>query len=154
MQWYGLLKTIHVTSVGLSFSLFVLRGIWMMLDSQWLQWKPVRIVPHIVDSILLASAIGLTIVLHQYPLVQAWLTAKVIGLVIYIVLGTIALKRGRSKKIRTVAWLAALLVFAYIVSVAIAHHPYGVFYSGNNNAVIPAQTGIHLHEDGFPLARE
>lgn len=130
MHWYPLLKTTHVTCVILSFTLFSVRGVWMLVDSDWLHWRPVRIVPHVVDTTLLASAIGLVILLHQYPFVNNWLTAKVIALVVYIGLGTIALKRGRSKPVRTVTWATALLVFAYIVSVAIAHNPLGFFDNG------------------------
>lgn len=125
MHWYPLLKTVHVTCVMLSISLFSVRGVWMLADSQWLHWRPVRIVPHVVDSVLLFSAIALAIVLHQYPFVHGWLTAKVIGLVVYIGLGTVALKRGRTKSVRLAAWVTALLVFGYIVSVALAHEPYG-----------------------------
>src|SRR5699024_2919506 len=98
-------------------------------DSDWLHWRPVRIAPHVIDTILLASAIGLVLLLHQYPFVQGWLTAKVVALVVYIGLGTVALKRGRSKQLRLATWIAALLVFGYIVSVAIAHTPYGFFGS-------------------------
>lgn len=130
MHWYPLLKTIHVSSVALSFTLFALRGAWMLADSDWLQWRPMRVVPHVVDSVLLASAIGLVVLLQQYPFVDGWLTAKVLALVVYIGLGTVALKRGRSKPVRRLAWLAALLVFGYIVSVAVAHSPYGVLALG------------------------
>ncbi len=130
IEWYVLLKSVHVTSVGLSFGLFVLRGGWMLADSPLLDWRPVRVVPHLVDTVLLISAIGLTILLQQYPFEQPWLTAKVCALIVYIALGTIALKRGRSKAIRATAWLMALLVFGYIVSVALAHDPYGVAEKG------------------------
>jgi len=125
MHWYPLLKMTHVTSVLLSFSLFTLRGIWMLADSRWLHWRPTRIVPHVVDTVLLASAIALAILIHQYPFVHAWLTAKILGLVVYIALGTLALKRGRTREIRGVTWVAALLVFGYIVSVALQHDPRG-----------------------------
>jgi len=129
MHWYTLLKTLHVACVTLSFTLFTVRGAWMIADSDWLQWRPLRVLPHLVDSVLLASAIGLVLMLHQYPFVHDWLTAKVIALAIYIGLGTLALKRARSKRVRVMTWLAALLVFAYIVSVAIAHNPCGFFGS-------------------------
>jgi uncharacterized membrane protein SirB2 len=86
-------------------------------------------VPHVVDTVLLASAIGLTIVVHQYPLVNSWLTAKVVGLIIYIGLGTVALKRGSTPAIRTGAFIAALIIFAGIVATAIEHRPiFGTSY--------------------------
>ncbi|HLQ85714.1 MAG TPA: SirB2 family protein [Salinisphaeraceae bacterium] len=126
MHWYPLLKTVHVSAVVISLSLFILRGGGMLADGRWRQWLVVRILPHVVDTILLASAIALAVLLRQYPFVHPWLTAKVLALVLYIVLGTIALKRGRTKTIRFFALLAAVLVFAYIVSVAVQHNPYGL----------------------------
>lgn len=120
---YSALKHIHVTTVVLSFGLFALRGFWMLADSAHLQRRWVRIVPHAIDTVLLASALGLIAILHQYPLVQDWLTAKVLGLVLYIVLGSIGLKRGPTKAIRATAWIAALVVFGYIVGVALTRSP-------------------------------
>lgn len=125
-EWYTTLKLVHVGSVCISGGLFVLRGSWMLADSPQLQRRWVKILPHVVDTILLASAIGLVIILHQYPFVQGWLTAKVIALVAYILLGSIALKHGRSKRVRHLALVAALLTFGYIVTVALAHSPFGL----------------------------
>lgn len=122
---YSALKHIHLTTVTLSFCLFALRGAWMLADSPHLQRRWVRIAPHAIDAVLLASAIGLAVTLHQYPFVHGWLTAKVLGLILYIILGGIALKRGATKTIRVAAWIAALVVFGYIVSVAVAHSPLG-----------------------------
>lgn len=116
---YTLLKYLHVGSVALSGAGFLVRGIWMLQDSPLLARRWVRIAPHLVDTVLLASAIALALMLGQYPLVHGWLTAKVLGLIAYIVLGTIALKRGRTRGIRIAAFCGALLVFAYIVAVAI-----------------------------------
>ncbi|MDB5938088.1 MAG: Invasion expression up-regulator, SirB [Polaromonas sp.] len=116
---YLALKHLHITFAALSGSFFLLRGVWMLLDSPLLQRRWVRIVPHAVDTLLLASALGLVFWSGQYPFVQNWLTAKVLALVAYIVLGTIALKRGKTKGIRTFALLAALATFAYIVAVAL-----------------------------------
>ena len=116
---YLALKHLHVTCVALSAAGFVLRGVWMMLDSSRLKARWVRITPHAVDSVLLGSAIGLAVWSGQYPLQQGWLTAKVVGLLAYIGLGTIALKRGPSLRVRAVAWCAALATLGYIVSVAL-----------------------------------
>ena len=122
---YSALKHLHLTTVALTFCLFIVRGVWMLIDSPRLQQRWVRIVPHLIDTALLASAIGLTLILGQYPLADGWLTAKVFGLIVYIILGSIALKYGPTKTIRVVAWLAALMVFGYIVSVALTHTPLG-----------------------------
>ena len=120
---YELLRTVHIGAVMLSLSLFLLRGTWMLLQSPQLQVRWAKIVPHVVDTVLLASAIALTLTTSQYPFVQSWLTAKVLALVAYIILGSIALKRGRTKSQRAAAFVAALVLFGYIVLVARAHSP-------------------------------
>jgi uncharacterized membrane protein SirB2 len=123
---YLLLRHIHITSVALSGVGFFVRGIWMLLDSPLLKQRWVRVVPHIVDTVLLASATALAVISSQYPLAQNWLTAKVVGLVVYVVLGALALRRGKTKAARVAYFVAALLVFGYIVSVAMARNPLGV----------------------------
>lgn len=120
---YIFIKHIHLTCAALSGSLFLLRGLWMLADSAMLQRRWVRIVPHVIDTLLLASALTMVVWSGQYPFVQAWLGAKVIALVAYIALGTIALKRGKTKAARTCAFIAALAVFGYIVAVAVSRHP-------------------------------
>ena len=121
---YPLLKMVHVGSAVVSLGLFVVRSMWMMasprLDRHW-----VKIVPHVIDTALLASAIALAVMIGNYPGTHGWLTAKVVGLVIYIVLGSIALKRGRTRAVRVSAFFAALVVFGYIVTVAITKSPAG-----------------------------
>ncbi|MFZ6720093.1 SirB2 family protein [Undibacterium sp. Ji49W] len=113
------IKHLHMTCAALSGSLFLLRGIWMLRSSSMLTRRWVRILPHVIDTILLASALTLAMWSGQYPFRQDWLTAKLLALILYIVLGTVALKRGKTPAIRAVALVAALLVFAYIVSVAL-----------------------------------
>ena len=121
---YLILKNLHLTTIAITLTLFVLRGIWMMAGSPLLQARWVRIVPHVNDSLLLASGIGLAVLIRQYPLTHGWLTAKFFALIAYIVLGTIALKRGRTRGQRISAWFAALLVFGYMAAVARAHYPF------------------------------
>ncbi|MDS4026233.1 MAG: SirB2 family protein [Candidatus Contendobacter sp.] len=125
MTTYLALRELHRTAVILSLTLFALRGLWMLADSPQLRRRWVRIVPHLIDTVLLASAIGLTLILQQYPFVNGWLTAKMLALIAYILLGHIALKRGPTRSIRAVAWVAALATFGYIVSVALTHDPLG-----------------------------
>lgn len=120
---YALLKMIHVGSVILSYSLFFLRGIWLMQDSVNLRQRWVKILPHIVDTLLLTSAIALAMTIQQNPLDNSWLTAKVIGLLLYIGLGMIALRFGKTRKTRITAWIAAQCVFIYIVLVALTKSP-------------------------------
>lgn len=120
---YLTLKHFHMGCAAASGSLFVVRGAWMLRDSPRLQARWVRVAPHVVDTLLLASAIGLAVWSGQYPGAQHWLTAKVSALLAYIVLGTIALKRGRTKMVRISAFIGALAVFGYIVAVAVTKQP-------------------------------
>ncbi|MDA8257821.1 MAG: SirB2 family protein [Betaproteobacteria bacterium] len=120
---YTLIKQLHLTTITLTLGLFILRGFWMMADSPRLQARWVRIAPHINDTLLLASGIWLAALMQQYPLVHGWLTAKFFALIAYIMLGTVALKRGKTKAQRITAWVAALLVFGYMAAVAVAHDP-------------------------------
>ena len=120
---YALIKHVHVTCALISFALFFLRGIWSFKGSPIMQQGWVKVVPHAVDTLLLASALGMAYLIQQYPLVDAWLTAKFFGLLLFITLGSVALKHGKTKAIRIAAWLGAQVVFAYIVLVATNHNP-------------------------------
>ena len=124
-----ILKAIHVGSAILSITGFVLRGIWMLQGSPLLKARATRILPHVVDTVLLVSAIALALRIAQYPFVHAWLTAKVLALILYIVLGSIALKRGRARWMRTATLAGALAVMAYILAVALTRNPLPGFAS-------------------------
>lgn len=124
MLWESI-KAVHVGTVVLSGLGFLMRGFWMISGSPLLASRAARVVPHVVDTLLLASALALASMSGQYPFVQPWLTAKVFGLIAYIVLGTIALKRGRSREVRVAAFVAAAITFGYIVSVALTRNPRG-----------------------------
>jgi len=116
---YSALKHIHVSAAAISLTLFVIRGIWMMAWPHLLHNRTVRVVPHIIDTVLLASALLLAWQIAQYPFVHGWLTAKILALLLYIVLGSIALKYGSGKFTRVTAWILALITFGYIVAVAL-----------------------------------
>jgi len=120
-------KTIHVTFVALSFTGFFIRGIWMLKDSPLLRQKWVRISPQVVDTVLLVSAIMLAVQLRMSPMEQPWLMAKIIALLAYIGVGLVALRLGRSKRTRLVAWLLGMVIFSYIVSVALSKSVLGWF---------------------------
>jgi uncharacterized membrane protein SirB2 len=122
-----LLKGLHITCAFTSYILFLLRGIWGLNGSSIMRQRWVRIVPHVVDTLLLASAIVLAVTIQQYPFADAWITAKVIGVSVYIGLGFVALKLGKSKRIRLLAWVMAQAVFAYILLVAVQHSPVSFF---------------------------
>jgi len=116
---YETLKHLHALTVAATLALFLLRGYWMLRESPRLQARWVRIVPHINDSLLLAAAIAMLIIAQVNPLDQPWLMAKIIGLIAYIGLGTLALRPGRAKAVRIKALIAALGVFGYIAAVAV-----------------------------------
>lgn len=120
-------KIIHVTFVALSFAGFFIRGLWMLKDYALLRQRWVKISPQVVDTVLLVSAIVLAIQMHFSPLQQPWLLVKIIALLVYIGAGLVALRFGRTKRIRLIAWLFGLLVFLYIVSVAVSKSVLGWF---------------------------
>lgn len=120
---YLALKHLHVTCVVLSGLGFCLRGAWMLVESPLRQHRLTRILPHLVDTLLLGSALSMAWMSGQYPFVNGWLTAKLFGLLAYILLGMMALKRGRTLTIRLRYFCLALLAYAYIVGVALSRNP-------------------------------
>ena len=120
---YLALKHLHVACVVLSGLGFALRGWWMLNDSPLLRARLTRVVPHVVDTLLLGSALLMAWQSSQYPFAQGWLTAKFFGLLAYILCGTMALKRARTKGRRVVFLVLALLAYAYIVGVALTRNP-------------------------------
>lgn len=120
-------KLVHVICVVLSGSLFAARGLWVMVTQRVL-WTWLRVLPHLIDTLLLASGLTLAFLIQQYPFVNSgWLTAKVVALLVYIALGTVVFRGGYARVGQAVSGLAAVLVFAYIVSVAINKQPGGFF---------------------------
>lgn len=115
--------------VLISGSVFMLRGLLMLTRSRFTNYVVLRYGSYAVDSVLLVTALLLMGLLHQYPFTHAWLAVKVVSLIGYIVLGTFALKRGRSRRVQIICYFAALSVFLFIASVARAHHPLGVFHT-------------------------
>lgn len=124
MNTYVVLKHLHVACVALSATGFVLRAYWMLSGSALLRSRAARVLPHLVDSALLASAIALAVLMRQYPFEAPWVSAKVAGLLLYIALGAQAL-RGHTLRRRLAALAAALCTYAWIVSVALSKNPAG-----------------------------
>jgi uncharacterized membrane protein SirB2 len=120
---YLLIKSLHMITAIVTISGFLLRGYWMMIQSDKLQLKITRIFPHVVDTLFLLSGIALISILQLNVLSQPWLLAKFTGLIGYIVLGIFAIKRGPTLQIRIIAFLGALSLFAYIVGVALTKSP-------------------------------
>lgn len=120
---YMMAKHLHLTAVGLSILFFVFRFIWSQFDATALSKKWVKILPHIIDTVLLASAIWLCFILSQYPIVNAWLTFKVIGVVLYIVFGLFALKKAKTTLGKWSFFVAALVVLMATAMVAVTKQP-------------------------------
>ena len=124
MTAYIVLKFVHIATAFISILGFFIRGIWVIQSSSILQQRWTKVIPHINDTVLLLSAIGLVMITSQYPGPVAWINAKIIALLLYIVLGTIALKRGKTKAIRITSWCLALLTVFYIVMVAMSKNAF------------------------------
>jgi uncharacterized membrane protein SirB2 len=120
---YSTLEAIHIACVIASGGGFLLRGALMLADSPLLASRLVRVAPHVVDTILLVTGVAMAVIAQFSPLAQPWLAAKIGALVVYIVLGSIALRRGRTRAIRGAALAAALATYAYIVGVALTRSP-------------------------------
>ncbi len=126
ISFYLQIKLVHIGLVLASGSLFALRGLMVQLGQQWPMWRSVRRLSIGIDTLLLTSGVMLLWVLRLNPITTGWIATKLTLLVVYIVLGVMALHRARSRRTRLLAWLAALAVFGFIYSVARAHHPLGI----------------------------
>jgi uncharacterized membrane protein SirB2 len=122
---YLTIRTIHESAVALSITGFFLRGAAGLAGAAWVRGRAAKTVPHVVDTVLLASAIALAWMLGLTPFTAPWLMAKVIGLLVYIGLGVVALRPSNARSVRAVAWVAALATAGWIVSVAFTKNPAG-----------------------------
>jgi uncharacterized membrane protein SirB2 len=125
MELYPQVKWAHVAAVTASGSLFFVRGLGLQLGAGWMMAAPLRYLSYSIDTVLLTAALMLATLLQRYPFADSWLTMKVLLLAAYVVLGSFALKRGRTARVRLACWVSALGVYLFIVSVARAHHPLG-----------------------------
>jgi uncharacterized membrane protein SirB2 len=127
-EFYPQIRNVHIGAVIASGALFALRGLALNLfNMRWAMALPLRLVSYTIDTVLLTAALMLMTIVQQYPFVHAWLTAKVLLLIAYIVLGSFALKRGRTPRARLGFFLTALAVFGYVVTIARARDPLGLF---------------------------
>ena len=128
---YATLKLIHISAVTVSICGFSARGLGALRGAPWVRHRLTRLVVHLVDTVLLLSAIGMLSLLHFSPWALPWLRAKILGLGVYIALGTLALRpkrstgTGKSAGVRLAFWIGALVTFSYIVSVAVTKNPAG-----------------------------
>lgn len=124
---YASIKVVHQGMVALSLTGFFVRGAASLAGAGWVRTRTARTLPHVIDTMLLLSAVALAWMLRLAPGDAPWITAKIVGLVTYVALGVIALRPGRSLAIRTTAWLGALATAGWIVSVALTKNPMGFF---------------------------
>jgi len=122
-ELFTAVKSVHMITITLTICGFMLRGFWMIQGSALLNARLARVLPHYNDTILFVSALWTAALLGQYPFVDSWLTAKIFGLLAYILLGAVALTYGRTRRIRIFAFAGALLSFAYVVGVATTKNP-------------------------------
>ena len=128
---YATLKLLHISAATMSFVGFAARGLGVLSGAAWVRHRLTRTLPHVIDTVLLLSALGMLWLARLPPWALPWLRAKIIALLIYIALGVLALRAvpavqsARSRTVRLAAWIAALAVFGYIASVAFTKDPRG-----------------------------
>ena len=130
-EFYPEIRLVHIVAVIASGCIFFARGLAFFAGARWAMALPIRRLSYTVDTVLLAAALMLMTIVQQYPFVHAWLTVKVLLLMVYIALGFVAFWKGRTLPVRIACWLAALGVYGFIIPVARAHHPLG-FFAGSH----------------------
>ena len=125
MSLFDLLKLVHISCAIFSISGFALRGYWMMSGNSLLQQRPAKVLPHLVDTLLLGSAICMLVIWQVSPLQVDWLMAKIIALLVYIGLGLVVMRFAKTRRGQAMAYVAALCTAAYIISVALTHSALG-----------------------------
>jgi uncharacterized membrane protein SirB2 len=123
LSW-SLVKQLHVALALLTACSFCLRGYWMLARSPLLHSPWSRRLPHVIDALLLITGVGMAVALSISPHAHPWLAVKLLAVVAYVIIGSIALKRGRSYRQRVMALVASLLLLAYIFGVALHHDPW------------------------------
>jgi uncharacterized membrane protein SirB2 len=129
IEFYPQIKWVHVAAVLASGTIFLLRGLAVQGNARWPMTAPVRYLSYSIDTVLLTAALMLLTILPGAVYANGWLTVKLILLVVYVVLGTIALKRGRTRNVRLVSFVAALAVYGSIIAIARLHHPLGPLWA-------------------------
>jgi uncharacterized membrane protein SirB2 len=129
IEFYPQIKWVHVAAVLASGTIFLLRGLAVQGNARWPMTASVRYLSYGIDTVLLAAALTLLTVLPGAVYANGWLTVKLALLVVYVILGTIALKRGRTRKVRLVSFVTALAVYGSMIAIARLHHPLGPLWA-------------------------
>ena len=121
------LKYVHIVAVAVSFALFFVRGLWVMRSYPPPQEAWVRHLPHLVDAVLVASALMVLggKLTHGWP--GDWFSTKLVCIAAYAILAFVVLKFSRSLGLRILAWVGAMAIFLFVTTVAVLHHPLGIF---------------------------
>jgi uncharacterized membrane protein SirB2 len=131
IDWYPQIKQAHVTLVSASGLLFAVRGAAVLAHRRWAMLAPWRRLSYAIDTLLLTAGVTLWTLLGLNPVSDSpWLGTKLALLVVYVVLGSLALKRGRTEASRRASYAAALATYAFMITVAVKHHPLGVLLAG------------------------
>lgn len=130
IELYPQVRWTHISLVLTSGALFAARGLGVLLGARWSMALAVRRLSYTIDTALLSAAVLLLVMLGINPFAVAWLSTKIALLLVYIVLGTLALKRARTQRLRLVCYVAALVCYGFMLTVALAHHPLGLFSAG------------------------
>ena len=125
IEFYPQIKLAHIFLALCSGAIFALRGAGVLAGMRWPHRTPIRWTSYTVDTSLLTAALMLLTILPGAMFANGWLTLKLVLVVVYVVLGSLALKRGRTPRMRAACFVAALLVFVTIIGIALAHHPLG-----------------------------
>jgi uncharacterized membrane protein SirB2 len=127
IEFYAQIRAVHIGAIIISGILFALRGVGVLAGARWPMTPPLRYLSYSIDTVLLTAALMLVSMLPASLFANHWLTVKLTLLVLYVVLGSFALKRGRSSRVRAFCFFAALLLFASMYSIARTHQPLGWF---------------------------
>lgn len=126
IEFYPQIRWVHITCVVLSGALFFLRGTGVLAGAHWPMRLPVRIASYSIDTVLLTAALMLVTMLPGAVFANGWLTTKLVLLVFYIVLGSLMLKRARTRRARVLCFVAAAVTYLFMFSIARAHDSLGV----------------------------
>jgi uncharacterized membrane protein SirB2 len=126
IEFYPQIRMIHITCVVLSGALFFVRGVGVLTGAHWPMRLPIRLASYSIDTVLLTAALMLVAMLPGVVFANGWLTTKLVLLVVYIVLGSLALKRARTPRARWICFIAAAATYLFMVSIARTHDPMGV----------------------------
>lgn len=127
IEFYPQIRLLHIVCVVLSGTLFFLRGMGVLTDARWPMALPVRLASYGIDTVLLTVALMLFAMLPGGVFANGWLATKLVLLIVYVILGSYALKRAPSPRARLLCFVAATATYLFMFSIARAHDPFGIF---------------------------